>query len=96
MDVDEEEEAMRQAMLLSLGGSAASAAAPAVASSSAPQPAASAPATTSGLSFLDEEFANELLGSLEGVDPNDPSILAIKEQLDAAKKSGDKKDDDKK
>lgn len=95
MDVDEEEEAMRQAMLLSLGESAPAQAPPA-ASSSVPQPAVSAPAATSGLSFLDEAFANELLGSLEGVDPNDPSILAIKEQLDAAKKSGEKKDDGKK
>ena len=95
MDIDEEEEAMRQAMLLSLGESAPAQAHPAV-SSSVPQPAVSAPAATSGLSFLDEAFANELLGSLEGVDPNDPSILAIKEQLDAAKKSGEKKDDGKK
>lgn len=46
--------------------------------------------------FQDPQFVNQLLGSLPGVDPNDPSIKDALEQLNKSN-AGDKKDaDDKK
>ncbi len=49
--------------------------------------------------FQDPQFVNQLLGSLPGVDPNDPSIKDALEQLNKSnssdKKDGDDKDDKK-
>merc|ERR1712038_540919 len=51
--------------------------------------------------FQDPQFVNQLLGSMPGVDPNDPSIKEALEGLEksnadaAKKKDGDDKDDSK-
>lgn len=54
---------------------------------------------TEGQQFQDPQFVNQLLGSLSGVDPNDPAIQNALRNLNEAsgeKKEGeDKKDDDK-
>ncbi|CAM9344644.1 unnamed protein product [Ectocarpus fasciculatus] len=93
VDDDDEEEAMRAALLLSMGDSSAPAAAPAP-SASTPSPApAAAPAAGA---YMDADFVNQLLGSVD-VDPNDPFIAAAREQLNAAqaeqKGKEEKKDD---
>lgn len=74
-------------------------AAPAQAPSTAPA-AASATATAAAVptpptvpsTFLDDDFVNQLLGSVD-VDPNDPAIIAMREQM---KPKDDKQDDAKK
>lgn len=59
----------------SAGGGGGTSAAPAPASSSTTAAPASAP------QFADPDFVMGLLGSLEGVDPNDPTIRATLEQV---------------
>lgn len=87
IDDDDDEAAMQAAMLLSMGGTP----------SNAPKESASAAAPAVG-TFMDNDFVNQLLGSVD-VDPNDPFIAAAREQLDAAteeqKKNMDKKEDSK-
>jgi hypothetical protein len=93
MDVDDDEEVMRQALLLSMGGGNTAADVPPV-----PPTTASAPVPPAASTFLDNDFVNQLLGSVE-VDPNDPFIIAAREQVEAAKSekkgNGEKKSDDK-
>ena len=89
MEVDDEDEeaAMQAAMLLSMGGSAPAAPAAPVQATPPAAPAAGA--------YMDNDFVNQLLGSVD-VDPNDPFIAAAREQIDAAaaekKKNEDKSD----
>ena len=96
-DVDDEEEAMRQAMLLSMEADQREAV-PAIPPASAVPP----PVPPASSVFIDDDFASELLGSV-GVDPNDPAIIAARDQLHAAGvkppdsgKDGDKKDGERK
>ena len=91
---DDDEEALQAAMLLSLAGSApADAETPPPAPSSEP---AAAPSTVPAAgTFMDTDFVNQLLGSVE-VDPNDPFIVAAREQFDAAQSEQKKSDDSKK
>ena len=46
--------------------------------------------------FQDPAFVNELLGSMPGVDPNDPEIQEALRKAQEGKKDDKKKDDDKK
>ena len=78
VDEDDDESAMQAAMLLSMSGSSVSV--PAVAAAPAAPVPSPAPAAEV---FMDNDFVNQLLGSVE-VDPNDPFIVAAREQLDAA------------
>lgn len=79
---DDDDEAMQMALAMSMqaeGGNDDDA-------------AASAP---SSAQFQDPSFVNQLLGSMPGVDPNDPAIKAALEGLQAAgPKDGNKKDGD--
>lgn len=90
-DDEDDDEAMQMALAMSMqadGGNDDAAAAAAPASSTA--------------QFQDPSFVNQLLGSMPGVDPNDPAIKAALEGLQAAgtndedKKDGDNDDDKKK
>ena len=82
---DEDDAAMQMALEMSMADGDAP---PSSGDASAPQ------------HFQDPQFVNQLLGSLPGVDPTDPSIKEALEQLnksgDAKKDGDDKKDDAKK
>lgn len=109
MGMDDMDEELRQALLLSMqeadpAPAAAEAAAPAAAKEAAPASGAApmaveagAPAGDAGVQqwLQDPDFLQELLGSLPGVDINDPKIQdALKEAGADEKKDGDKKDGD--
>ena len=104
VDDDDEEEAMRAALLLSMGGSPAPDAAPTqtpvpAPAGNTPPPAPAAPAAPAAGAYMDGDFVNQLLGSVD-VDPNDPFIAAAREQLNAAQaeknEKEERKDDSKK
>lgn len=80
MDQDEDK-ALQMALQMSLQESQGSAPAPAPASAPAPAPAPSSAAAPAPPQFADPDFVRNLLGSLEGVDVNDPNLLATLEQL---------------
>lgn len=82
---------MRLALELSLGASSsssrdASAGAAAVAGGAATEHQSTS--ETDAMAFLDPEFVNQLLGSVD-VDMNDPLIQSALAQMGAAKPSGD-------
>ena len=96
MEIDDDEEAMQAAMLLSMGGNSSTVTSTALPPSEAPVTTTSnitpTPAAAASEAFMDADFVNQLLGSVE-VDLNDPFIVAAREQLDAAK--SEQKNDDK-
>jgi len=57
-----------------------------------------APSAGDSQQFQDPQFVNQLLGSLPGVDPNDPSVKSALENLEKSNQDNDDKDegDDKK
>jgi len=91
-DDEDDDEAMQMALAMSMQAEGGN------------DDAAAAATTSSSAQFQDPSFVNQLLGSMPGVDPNDPAIKAALEGLQAAgtndgsKKDGDnddKKKDDK-
>ena len=55
--------------------------------------ASDAPSAGESQQFQDPQFVNQLLGSLPGVDPNDPSIKSALENLEKSNQDNDDKDD---
>jgi len=83
-DVDDEDAAMRMALQMSM---------------QAEEPSASSEEQKTGegqQQFQDPRFVNQLLGSLPGVDPNDPAIQEALRGLNEGDKKDDKKGDDSK
>jgi 26S proteasome regulatory subunit N10 len=88
MDVEDEDSAMQMALQMSMQNEAAGGGDAAAAASA---------------EFQDPAFVNELLGSMPGVDPNDPEIqqalrqaVAAKKQVDDEKKKKQQEEEDKK
>lgn len=91
-DEDDEEAALQAAMLLSMADSSPAAPAASTPAATLATPVVAPPAAGT---FMDADFVNQLLGSVE-VDPNDPFIVAAREQLDAAQSEKNKSEDSKK
>ena len=86
-DAEEEDEAMQLALAMSMsqgGGDAAGAAAAPPAGGAAPNPEVAA-------MFQDPSFVQSVLGSLPGVDPNDPRIRSV---IESMPKEGEEKKDE--
>lgn len=87
MEEDDDDAAMQMALAMSMADAGGDADADTTTASTDTQPSTR---------FQDPQFVNQLLGSLPGVDPNDPSIQSALENLEKSNNDGgddDKKDD---